>query len=92
MVLSHIKSAVIVAVVSSIIQYIGNLWLVHQFGFKLNIGNELFDKSFREWARVQLKDFSSTLKIVISTGSSVFMGYLLFKMFLEAKIEARLRR
>lgn len=92
MVLSHIKSAVIVAIISSIIQYGGNLWLVHQFGFKLNIGSDVFDKSFRDWARVQIKDVSSTLKIVVSTGFSVFMGYLLFKMFLESKIEARLRR
>ena len=49
MVLSHIKSAAIVAVVSAIVQYIGNLWLVHQFGVKVNIGGDLFDKAFRDW-------------------------------------------
>jgi len=92
MVLSHIKSAAIIAGVSAIVQYIGNLWLVHQFGIKVNIGGDLFDKAFRDWARVQIKDVSSTLKIVVSTGASVFMSYLLFKMFLEAKIEARLSR
>jgi hypothetical protein len=92
MVLGHIKSAAIVAIVSSIIQYIGNLWLIHQFGFKINIGTDIFDKALRDWAKIQIKDVSSTLKIVLSTGSSVFIGYLLFKIFLEAKIEARLIR
>ena len=92
MVLSHVKSAAIIAVVSSIIQYIGNLWLVHQFGFTLNIGNDAFDKAFRDWAKIQIKDVSSTLKVVLSTSFSVFTGYLLFKMFLESKIEARFNR
>ena len=69
-----------------------NIWLVHQFAFKLNIGTDVFDKSFRDWAKIQIEDVNSTLKIVASTGASVFISYLLFKMFLEAKIEARLSK
>ena len=87
MVLSDIKSALIVAAVSSIIQYLSNLALVKGW-----VKVPILGDSYKEWAEEQVIDTPSTLRVFISTSFSVVLAYLIFKMFLESKIEQGLKK